>query len=84
MVDLAADVEEERDAGAAKKEAKAEKEKESSLYKWVRKVTAAKESIVERQRICMLQLRNTVRTLEKGKEKEKAFEVFTVSMKNWN
>ena len=39
---------EEKDADAEKEEEKAEKEKESSLDKWVRKVTAEKESLVEK------------------------------------
>ena len=79
MVDLAADAEEEKDADAEKEEAKAEKEKESSLDKWVRKVTAEKESLVEKVKDLYatiaerqdILLQNAIRTLEKGKEKDK-------------
>ena len=89
MVDLAADAEEEKDADAEKEEAKAEKKKESSLDKWVRKVTAEKESLVEKVKdLCAtiaerqdILLQNVIRTLEKGKEKEKVFGTFTVSTK---
>ena len=89
MVDLAADAEGERDADAEKEEAKAEKDKGSSLDKWVGKVTEDKESLVgkvkdlyatiaERQDIL---LQSVIRILEKVKEKERVFGMFTVSMK---
>ena len=89
MVDLAADAEEEKDADAEKEEAKAEKDKESSLDKWVRKVTAEKESLVEKVKDLYaaiaerqdILLQNVIRTLEKGKDKEKVFGTFTVSTK---
>ena len=87
MVDLAADAEEEKDAVAEKEEAKAEKEKEISLDKWVRKVTVEKESLVEKVKdLCAtiaerqdILLQSVFRTLEKGKEKERASGMFTVS-----
>ena len=89
MVDLAADAEEEKDADAEKEEAKAEKEEESSLDKWVRKVTAEKESLVEKVKDLYatiaerqdILLQNAIRALGKEKEKEKVLETFTVSMK---
>ena len=88
-VDLAADAEEEKDADAEKEEAKAEKEKGSSLDKWVRKVTEEKESLVanEKDRCATIAerqdtlLQSVIRILEKVKEEERVFGMFTVSMK---
>ena len=85
MVDLAADAEEEKDAVAEKEEEKAEKE--SSLDKWVRKVTVEKESLVEKVKDLYatiaerqdILLQSVFRTLEKGKEKERVSGMFTVS-----
>ena len=87
MVDLAADAEEEKDAVAEKEEEKAEKEKENSLDKWVRKVTVEKERLVEKVKDLYaiiaerqdILLQGVFRTLEKGKEKERVFGIFTVS-----
>ena len=79
MVDLAADAEEEKDADAEEEEAKAEKEKESSLDKWVRRVTAEKESLVEKVKDLYatiaerqdILLQNAIRTLEKERKRKK-------------
>ena len=87
MVDLAADAGEEKDADAEKEEAKAEKE--SLLDKWVRKVTAEKESLVEKVKDLYaiiaerqdILLQNVIRTPEKVKEKERVFGMFMVSTK---
>ena len=87
MVDLAADAEEEKDADAEKEEEKADKEKESSLDKWVRKVTAEKESLVEKVKdLCATIVesqdilpQSVIRIQEKEKAKVRAFAMFTVS-----
>ena len=89
MADLAADAEEEKDADAEKEEEKAEKEKESSLDKWVRKVTAEKESLVEKVKdLCATIVesqdilpQSVTRIQEKEKVKVRAFATFTVSMR---
>ena len=87
MVDLAADAEEEKDADAEKEEEKAEKVKEGSLDKCVRKVTAEKESLVEKVNdLCATTVENLVtlpqsvsRIPEKEKAKERVSGAFTVS-----
>ena len=81
-----ADLEEKKDAGAEKVE---EKEKESTLDKWVRKVTVEKESLVEKAKDLYASiverqdtlLQSVIRTPEKGKEKERVFGMFTESMR---
>ena len=84
----AAEEEKEEDAVAEKEEEKVEKEKASTLDKWVRKVTAEKVSLVEKEKDLRatsvvrqdILPQSVTRTLEKGKEKERASGMFMESM----
>ena len=88
-MDLAAVAEEKKDAEAEKVEEKVEKKKESTLGKWVRKVTVEKESLVEKAKDLYasiverqdILLQSVIRTPGKGKEKERVFGMFTESMR---
>ena len=73
--------------GRGKGRGKGGKGKGNSLDKWVRKVTVKKESLVEKVKDLYaiiaerqdILLQSVFRTLEKGKEKERVFGMFTVS-----
>ena len=88
MEAMAAVEEKEEDAVAEKEEVKEEKEKVSSLDKWVRKVTAEKESLVEKEKDLRVTSvvrqdilpQSVTRTLEKEKEKERVSGMFMESM----
>ena len=84
----AAEEEKEEDAVAEKEEEKVEKEKVSTLDKWVRKVTAEKVSLVEKEKDLRvtsvarqdISPQSVTRTLGKEKVKERASGMFMESM----
>ena len=84
----AAEEEKEEDAVAETEEEKAEKEKESTLDKWVRKVTVEKVSLVEKEKDLRVTSvvrqdilpQSVSRILEKEKVRERASGMFMESM----
>ena len=84
----AAEKEKEEDAVAEKEEEKVEKEKVSTLDKWVRKVTAEKVSLVEKEKDLRatsvvrqdISPQSVIRILGKEKVKERASGMFMENM----